>query len=800
MKARLRRLEVECYRGLRDHRVFEFPDGLTVIIGPVGSGKSSILSAIQFALYGLDFNVSMKFYPRENLINVGCDKATVILTFEVPEEGVYSIERSLEKREGRIRESVALRTPHGDVFNDPLKVEGMIEELLGLDFQEFIRSVSLSYILLYMLAYGSRVARSKAMDILLGINSIRAFHDALAIKRVEGRLAELNGQLERLKGEYNAAVESLKQLEEKRRSLESEIARIRGRLEELSSRMKDLEEARENYENISSKIENEKNYLARIKEKIKHPASELDIYALNEEMVELKQELRSVLERLVVPQDLVARLEAINISPENLEESLSKLEKILNDVWSRYDREWENVQESITELEQKKADLRALEKILVELEPSVTEYEEAEEKILEIQSKYGTQEQLEKEVKTLEQEIHEITRRLQQYRCIQQLRQSLLEQAARVEKVECPVCGSQLEASAALDMRGELSQITKNIIEHERKLQELDKKLRGLRDVIEDLRNLKVILVNHELNYEKYKEYLERKESLNEEIREDDLLVQEKQREYKEIESRLIRLDDKLGELKRKLGEYTLSLETIAIQAKIKELEEARKKVAPLYAEYQRLKEEETKLKLQLSQLETELKAHEQTYLKNYIESIQREIEELESRVSKLEKLSEQLRKIKYATRTILTRQRREKIQALNKQANEILRSIYQSEAVEAVELVITEKPKSGGIPPVSYYDIYVATKAGKYRFNELLSDGQKTIVLLALLLAMYSQLRHKADFIILDEPLPNVDNRIKLAFLETLAKNRDIAQVVLTTQAEDLPGKIGQINIIKLD
>jgi len=69
----------------------------------------------------------------------------------------------------------------------------------------------------------------------------------------------------------------------------------------------------------------------------------------------------------------------------------------------------------------------------------------------------------------------------------------------------------------------------------------------------------------------------------------------------------------------------------------------------------------------------------------------------------------------------------------------------------------------------------------------------------LSLLLAVYSQIRRNVDFIMLDEPLPNVDERIKVAFLKSLSKALGIDQVILTTQAEEAVKELEGVNVVKL-
>ncbi len=799
MGVKLRRLEVECFRGFSGRRVFEFPDGVTLIVGPVGSGKTSILSAVQFAFFGTDFYAGLGIIQRESLVNVGCREASVRLYFEVTGEGAYRLERRLARTDGRLVEHVVLETPTGEVFEGPSKVEGVIEEILGMDFQEFIRSASLSYVLVHMLAYGRPLTRSRALDILLGMNAVRSFHESISLSRVRSSLERTRAELATLRSEYEEAVRNLSMLIERRTQIMNKVRDIEKRLEELSARIEALRPVAEKYESLKREIESERSYISKLRERVKHAPSEVDLYKILEEAEDLRHSLRDVLERLKAPQRLLEALENLVFTGENASKALTDLEKIVDEAWSHYDRVWEDFQASAREVELKKAELAALEKVLVELEPSATEYEEAEERVQELESKYGKASELEEEVRKLEQEIKEISRRIQTSRSLLQLKQSLIEEASKRRSVQCQVCGTTLDSKSIEKVEEGVEQLTRSIIDLERKLSESEKRLRELREVLDDLRGLKVLLVSRELEYEKYKEYLERKESLDEEVREDEVKLREKEREYKELSAILTRVDEKVHDLRRRFAEQEVISEILKAEDRLRKLEEGLAEYEPKYREYVTAKSELDSLTKEKDSLNAQLKTLEESIVVDQVKRLEERIHSLESKLTKLESLYSRLERIKSATREILTELRRKRIEELNRKINEILRAVYPAEQVRAVELEVVEKRKKKGTAPTSYYEIFVDVGGTRYRFSELLSDGQKTIVVLSLLMAIYSQVRRNIDFVMLDEPLPNVDDRIKVNFLKSLSTILDIRQIILTTQAEDIAKGIEGVNILQL-
>lgn len=73
---RLRRLELQGFRNY-GHLVLDFPEGRTLFLGENGTGKSTIIDAIQWALTGQCRGVDGKGAGQNNLIKLGHDSTTV---------------------------------------------------------------------------------------------------------------------------------------------------------------------------------------------------------------------------------------------------------------------------------------------------------------------------------------------------------------------------------------------------------------------------------------------------------------------------------------------------------------------------------------------------------------------------------------------------------------------------------------------------------------------------------------------------------------------------------------------------
>ncbi|MBS4026088.1 MAG: AAA family ATPase [Clostridia bacterium] len=202
-------LEIEGLQSFRAMQRIDFDSlgetGLFGIFGPTGSGKSTVLDAITFALYG---KVKRAERGTQGIINTNMDTAKVSFTFELlkgSSRKTYRVERNYRRKKGsdnscepkvaRLIEVTAVgEIP---VCDKASEVSSSIEELLGLSHDDFTRAVVLpqnSFQEFLMLD------NAKKRDMLERIFYLEEYGKQLW-EKINGKIARLRSRIDVISGE-----------------------------------------------------------------------------------------------------------------------------------------------------------------------------------------------------------------------------------------------------------------------------------------------------------------------------------------------------------------------------------------------------------------------------------------------------------------------------------------------------------------------------------------------------------------------------------------------------------------------
>ncbi len=220
-------LTLKGFQSYAEQQTFDFRERrLLGIVGPIGSGKSSLLDGVAFALYGRTPRAGKS---TKGLINQRQGSAHVELWFEVEGETWRAV-RAL-RRKGQSAHNLYhhanddVEAERVEEVTGEKQVTAKVTELLGLDFDGFNRSVFLAQNRFADFLQATASQRDVVLKGVFGFDRLDQMEE-VAKSRRDGLRAEL-ADLERLRGEVEADRISL--------------AEAKGALKEASLRLQGIE-------------------------------------------------------------------------------------------------------------------------------------------------------------------------------------------------------------------------------------------------------------------------------------------------------------------------------------------------------------------------------------------------------------------------------------------------------------------------------------------------------------------------------------------------------------------------------
>lgn len=222
--------------------------GLFAITGQTGSGKSTLLDAITLALYGRAARYGNQPSP-ENMMSRRCGECSAEVEFEVPEgkyTAVWQLRRARGKADGRIQSPQRyIYDIDGTTLTQKVReCDEKIEELIGLDYDRFLRSVLLAQGEFARFLKSNANERAALLECLTGTAiysdlSIRAHQEATRRENDLKLKQQVLEQIEILEDEEREEIKDhITELKKEKRVLEKDIdkkSKIAGKIDQLES-------------------------------------------------------------------------------------------------------------------------------------------------------------------------------------------------------------------------------------------------------------------------------------------------------------------------------------------------------------------------------------------------------------------------------------------------------------------------------------------------------------------------------------------------------------------------------------
>lgn len=779
----LEKLEVRNFRKL--NLSLSFPQGMLIIKGPNEAGKSTILEAILYALFGKTLRGT-----KDLAINHRADTAKIKLIFSVDGRR-YQVERIIrKKRESEAR--VFEITPSGSLIKKAATVKStndFIRSLLGgLSFNEILVTNVVAQKELDKLVEMRGQEREKIINALLGLESYNKAVEKLTQERREKKkelehkkqvLAEVKKRLE----DYRQAVEEFKEktleLQNKGRLYEEskeKFQEIEGfykilkeyrdslmKREKLKTEIKGtrdlLKVKKETLGKLESQItlknkekENLKNILRREEGKIADLENILDRY---KELEPARIMVENFRKKLLVLRNLREKIEEINARKRELEASIKELEgKLDKDRYERLVKESEELSDKISKAKVSiplfiallSASLAGLLNPLfytIGIVLAVLYYFTVFIIRYRMLSKYRT---IKDEITNYSGVFSLLQERENN---LQKLQSDLAKLSAEARKVETELekiresIPKRYKPESWRDMDDFLEKAAKKVDEDEKEKITVGNKILSLKQRCEDLKD----------RIAKIESEIKELSSLKEKTRED----------VKRIEEELTRLENEL----KSIVMPSLPTGVVYSEELYREIETEydvlRTRVAGLRATIQQLK-------IQLENLDRRIKENEK--VEEEYDRLRRDVEELEKLVDAQELAIQSLRQV---SRNL----REEFLPAIMRNMNYIISAITGGR-YKAVRLD-------------SKYNIEVLdSEAGKFIPKDIYSGGMVDQLLLAMRLAFILSLLPETKqtyprFLFLDEPLSSSDRDRRKNIIDLLTRTLkdQFKQIILITHVD---------------
>lgn len=545
------RLEIENFTVYRGRHLIDFsPLSFFVIKGKTGAGKSSLIDAICYALYGRVPRYGGR-KAHDHLLAKGQREMRVILDFSVRGKS-YRIEREyIQGKKKGISEFRFYEEGIRRNFREE-ELENFLRNLIKLDYETFIKVILLPQNQFdKLLKPEDKSKRREILNSLLGLSEtilalkelikmeydkvktrldlVKASLEDLSSVTLE-RLNQIENQITQIEKEYEVLSKEKPQWEDLLKTCEERdrlrvelekvmesLERLRGREEEIEEKKKRLELALElqpyrqkieEYERIDREERENKDRKIKLELELRKYRDEEEI--VKEEFEKVKGEFK--------------RLDEYNMERVKIGQVVPKIEECLRLLKEIEDvkGQLERVEGELTHLLEKRKNCEVrLEKgrrLMEELQKEIRAYEEGgiEERIREVErlkEQIKRLESLSKEIGDLEKDMEELKRNLrdqeellarkkEEYERVKEEGKRLEEEIQSIKgelEQEIELVMKEKDLTKLLDKLGELERVIEEKSLIEGKIKDLEDEIRKRDKYLSQLESKRLEIYTHEL-------------------------------------------------------------------------------------------------------------------------------------------------------------------------------------------------------------------------------------------------------------------------------------------------------------
>jgi exonuclease SbcC len=682
---RVRLSNFKCY-GDADLRLDR---GVTVVHGVNGSGKSSLLEACFFALYGSAAIPG----TREDVIRTGEEECEVELWFR--HDGVdYHLERSLKDYGDRVSHDCLLEG--GDAsWEGPSSVDATITNLLRMDAEAFVNCAYVRQGEVNKLIHASPSTRQDIIDDLLQLGKLEEYRERASEARLgvndvldnaRGRKGSLDEQVDEkeakgLHDRLNELQTELKGTRDERDRLEGNAAEAESTRDEAQAVLDDHEEKRAELESVESDVDELQSAIAQTEREREELKTE--IADRNGELEDLRAERDELVEAVeqpdvddlpadagVDPDDTPAlvdhRLDELETEAEELQERINELSVEIGSKSDEADRLADRAAELAAEAESKREEATDLESVADEADADLEDLRERldgfdddiaayRERFDDAPVEFGGAESHLDDLRDEHEELRDEASDLRT--TVETLRTRIEEGEALLDEGKCPECGQPVDGSPHVDSldddRAELESKEAEAEALEAEVDDIDERIEDAEELREAEREVGSLRENRgnleqlrEQKAESVAEKRERATDLRDEADELDSEAEEKREAAESTREAADDLRSDLGECNGERAEVKATMETLerllelfgevdSVEVEIERLRDERASKAELNEERrERLaekRERKRELESEVDEERVEKARSEKQRAEEYLEQVTEALEALES-------------------------------------------------------------------------------------------------------------------------------------------------------------------------
>jgi DNA repair exonuclease SbcCD ATPase subunit len=801
---RITDLKVEGFRGINGPLEFKIGGKPVFLFGNNGVGKTSLLQAIEWCMFGQFAYLPAEEYKFEDaIVNSfnSSETARVELTLKSDDGKTLKLTRSRKKGKSTTRGKNPLTLEIDGKTHLEHDAEEQLVHLFKTTPEEYYSRTHLHQEAVRDLLFGQVTDRSAMIDKMLGLYRLRQLMESLPVSTVDREIKDVQGDIEDTNQEKDTYAKTLEQGKKDLQALGAELSK-----EGVAPENADLAVFVDRFASTHQALVELAGLIQYKIRAINEPKTIDDAKrtpdAIARQLTQIEDERTTVYGKL---QREIAEIDKLY---DGYESGL-KEEAELQIEFTKLTEQKESVLKQLKDLQEKgerarhsNAELKAEANIVSRLKQ---ERGSIEGKLQEIKGRCGDKQSIAAAIQELEARIRNTDQSIDKMGLSAKLVGLGAQYFEASEEDTCPVCGSKIsltDVRASLDNRVKDQKEAKAVEQIREELKKLDERMRSLRTASQTLdeSTLKLQENANELckrkerlksldldatqvtNVEQLQSFIslqqDKSEKLEREIHDE---IQKTERQKIGLENAEKKFSEILS-LEKKLQQLTdTSLKGQELLARVgqlkKNVESRAEGIAKLGDKASAVREAVTVMKLVVDFLvkKTDVEKMEKTMLPGII----RKLGALDSKMKKMEDLGAAIHDIHSATMSAQQDFLKTRIGTLQRDINKVYSRLVPHPYFEKLELV-PEEAKGEYL-----YRIQALSKDGKERtyVQTRFSLAQMNVTAIALFLAMAE--RASSGFLVFDDPSQSLDLEHKRALANILAEIGTEQQLFVATQDE---------------